>query len=285
MHESANHAGHETYIAGRIPYCGMATDSEVPGGIKSVRRGFEIIETLQALDGGGIKEIADVVDMPKSSVHAYLTSLKAEGYVIQNGHTYTLSLKFLDLGSYTRSSQELVDASPPIVDDLTDESGESAWLVVDENGDNVCIDYRLGDQAEKISEFLRQVCRYGTRFPLHQTAAGKAILANYPESKVAQHVSEYGLPSATEQTITDRAALFEELATIRDRGYAVNDQESLPDFKAVACPIFKNEYPVGAISIGGPASRMRNERVDSELAELLRSAANEIELKLAVDDH
>jgi DNA-binding IclR family transcriptional regulator len=110
---------------------------------------------------------------------------------------------------------------------------------------------------------------------------GKAILAHLPESRVHEILDRHGLPEKTEQTITERDALFEELSEIRERGVAFDREERLSGLRCVAVPILSNSSRVeGALSVSGPTSRMQGERFESELPERLRSAANVIELNI-----
>lgn len=77
----------------------------------------------------------------------------------------------------------------------------------------------------------------GAHLSLHATAIGKAILSQWPEVEVDEHVCQVGLPEKTENTITSKEVLKEELEGIRDRGYAINDGEHYHGVRAVATPI------------------------------------------------
>ena len=255
----------------------MATSETKGGGIKSAVNVFDIIEAIQRLDGGTLKEIADHVGMPSSTAHAYLSTLKEEGYVIKRDNTYELSLKFLEHGSYVQRSNELMEISQRPLEELTQKSGELASLVVEERGHCVRLDLKSCGTALKISTHA------GDRFPMHCHASGKAILAYLPEDDVEAILEHHGLPPATEHSITDPDVLFEELATIRDRGYALNDQESVPGLRAVASPILREGTPLGAVSISGPAHRISDSKLQNGLLELVQSTANEIELRLLAE--
>jgi DNA-binding IclR family transcriptional regulator len=120
----------------------------------------------------------------------------------------------------------------------------------------------------------------GKRFYLHQTAAGKAILSQLPESRVEAIIGKWGLPAATENTITDAEALLEQLASIRERGVAFNHQEQLDGVKAVGVPVNGSDRQVvGAFSVASPANRMTDERFETEIPEILLGVANEFELE------
>lgn len=94
----------------------------------------------------------------------------------------------------------------------------------------------------------------GKRVPLHNIAAGKAILAHLSEERVEEIIGQHGLEEWTERTITDREALFSELETIREQEYARNDGETFEGFRAVASPILHEGELLGSIVVSGPVT-------------------------------
>ena len=101
----------------------------------------------------------------------------------------------------------------------------------------------------------------GTRWPLHACSTGKAYLAALNNAQAMSLLPEK-LMAPTGETITDRVILLEELQGIRERGYATNFEELEADYVAVSS-VFHTAVgsPEGAISIGGPASRLSQKRV------------------------
>jgi DNA-binding IclR family transcriptional regulator len=121
----------------------------------------------------------------------------------------------------------------------------------------------------------------GNRRPLHQLAAGKAILAALPTEEVDRIVDRRGLPSRTDNTITDEERLREELERVRERGYAFNRSESIEGLNAVgACFRDEEGWPLGALSISGPANRLTGSLFEDELPNRLLGAINEVEINL-----
>ncbi|WP_197409784.1 IclR family transcriptional regulator, partial [Haloferax profundi] len=116
------------------------------------------------------------------------------------------------------------------------------------------------------------------------TASGKAILAFLPEERVLEIIDERGLEPRTENTITEREELFEELSQIRDQGYANAIEESVKGMRAVAAPIMLEDSVAGSISLAGPANRFVGERFEDEVPKLIKGVANEIELKLTYSE-
>lgn len=116
---------------------------------------------------------------------------------------------------------------------------------------------------------------------MHCNSGGKAILAHLPEEETNHIIETHGLPKLTDNTITGRDRLHEELAQIREQGYALNISEDLEGIHAIGIPlIFEGEIQ-DALSIAGPTHRMSTERCEGEILDQLQAATDEIELNLA----
>ncbi|WP_327053870.1 IclR family transcriptional regulator [Halomicrococcus gelatinilyticus] len=255
----------------------MSEDAKHP--VKATEKTLAIVEALKEEDGGRVTPLAESLDMSKSVVHNHLATLRKHGYVDRDGDEYRLGMKFLDLGGYLRHNMKLYRVAKPEVDKMAEETGELANLLTEDNGCGVYL-YRVkGEQAVDLDTYV------GRRTNLHYTAQGKAILAHLPEERLEQVIEEKGLPKATNNTITDREALDQALADIRERGYAYHEEERLKGLRSIAAPIVTDDGTVhGSISISGPANRMRGETVESEIPRLVRSTSNAIELNLNYTD-
>jgi DNA-binding IclR family transcriptional regulator len=239
--------------------------------VRTSEKTLRIIEALKSDEGGHVTRLADQLGMSKSTVHNHLATLEENGYVIKEGDTYRLGLKFLDLGGYIRSQRKLYRIAKPKVKQMATETGEVANLLTEENGRGVYLYRSKGAQAVDLDTYV------GHRTHLHYTAQGKAILAHMPESRVHEIIDQHGLPKATPNTITDPVELFEELDEIRERGYATHEEERLMGLRSIAAPIQPdNDVACGSISISAPASRLD----DDEIIDIVCSAANAIELNV-----
>lgn len=236
---------------------------------------LRVLEALKELDGAGVTELANELGLPKSTVHSHLATLREHEYVCKDGDTYSVGLRFLEFGEYIRAQKKIHEVARPEVENLADETGELANLAVEEHGRAVYLYRAKGKQAVNLDTFP------GMRVPLHCTALGKVILANLPDERVEEVVNRHGLPERTPNTITDEQTLREELAAIRERGYAFDDEERLLGLRCVAAPVARNEDDVvGAVSVSGPTSRVKGERFTDEIPELLLNAANVIEINM-----
>ncbi len=243
--------------------------------VKTARTTFRILEALKRYDGATLAELTDEFDRSKSSVHSYLHTLEREGYVTKEGNTYRLGLKLLDLGGHAQHSEGLYDVAKDEVTALAEGTGELANLLVEEHGKGVYLHRAHGEDAVRTDSYT------GQQVFLHNTALGNAILAHLPAERVHGILDRHGMPAPTENTITDRDALFDELEHVREQGYALDDEARVKGLRCVAVPVINNDGGVeGAISVSGPTSRFRGERFREELPEKLRRVANIIELNI-----
>lgn len=244
------------------------------GTIKTTKTVFDIIEALKRFDGAGVSEIAEYIDLAPSTVHDHLSTLESLEYIRREGNEYQLGLRFLDYGIYAKERLELTDAIQPALDQLADDTGESAWIIAEEHGWGVNIEGSTGERGVRTGE------RVGWRTYLHVHAAGKAILAHLPDERIEEIIDLRSLPQLTENTITDRDKLYDELNETRDRGYACDRSEGIEGLRAVAAPIIVNDLVHGAVTVAGPANRMKGSKFTEEIPDAVLGAANTMELNL-----
>lgn len=242
--------------------------------ISSVKRAFDIIGSLEEQDGATVSEVADHLDMPRSTAHIHLKTLREVGYVTQDETEYSLGLKFLKHGGVARHRLPIYRAAKPEVDDLSRRTGEVADLGVEEAGKRVLVYKSEGPEG------VTQKPITGEYTHMNMTALGKALLSTLSADRVQSIVDAHGLPQATAHTIVDPDALFDELEKTRERGYSVEKQERRDGIHAIGAPIRDEDgTAIGAISISGPMSKLTDERIHDELAEEIKNSVNIIEIK------
>ena len=243
--------------------------------VKTARTTFEILEEVKERNGATVTELTDTFDLSKSSIHNYLSTLEQDGYIVKNDNVYRVGLRLLDLGGHARRREHLYDIARDAVTELGSETGELANLMVEENGKGVYLYQKQGKKAVMTDSYI------GQRIYLHNTALGNAVLAHLSRERVHEILDHHGMPKTTENTITDRDELFDELERVRKRGVAFDDEARLKGLRCVAVPIVNNNDTVeGAISVSGPTSRLQEARFREELPEKLKSIANVIELNI-----
>lgn len=249
-----------------------------PRRIKSVQRADEILKAIKSRHGATLQEIKTDLGLTKGTVHTYLVTLRECGFVTKEDDVYRLGLRFVTMGEYVRNKMDLYTAGQEQVDKLAERTGEYAHLVVEDGGQEVAIYESRGDAAIAMDYHLRL---RETPQHLHDSAGGKAILAHLSEERLDEILDDRELAAQTENTITDREALREELATVRTRGYAVNDEEEIRGMRAVGAPILGSSGEVlGAVSVTAPTSRLKGKRFESDIPEDVMEAANLIEVNL-----
>ena len=245
--------------------------------LKSTKTTLEILDLLKERDGARVTEVSEILGMAPSTIHRHLTTLKAQDYVVQEGDIYHLGLHVLELGNYAKNRKEAYRTAGPYTEQLADETECRAVFVVEEGGRGVYLHTFSGKYA------VWNYSTVGKRFFLHQTAAGKALLSRLPEAEVNAIVDRWGLPARTENTITERDALFEELDQIRDRGHSFNREEQIDGVKAVGVPVTgSNDEVLGAFSAASPVNRLTEEWFSGELPCIVLGIANEFELEYSL---
>jgi DNA-binding IclR family transcriptional regulator len=240
--------------------------------VDAVATACAILDELHARGGAGVTELAEALDVSKSTVHAQLTTLRERELVVKDGDAYRLSLKFLDLGRHVENRLSIYDVAVEEVRRLAAETGEVAQLMTEEHGIGVYLHKEVGEDGVQTASYT------GNREHLHCTALGKAILSEYDEGRIREIVERRGLPAKTENTITDRDALAAELERVRETGIAYDRGEILEGLRCMATPVTDADGTVlGAISVSGPVSRFDDDRRD-QLEERLRHSANVVEI-------
>jgi len=244
-------------------------------GVKSDETLFAVLAAVREADGAGVTELADRLDVAKSTVHNHLATMREHGFVVKRDGKYHLGLELFNYGQAVRNDREVYRAARPVVDDLVAATGEMVWLFTPEDGRVMYLYGGAGETGIDVDTIL------GSWDYMHCTSGGKAILAHYSEEEVDDVVERHGLPARTPNTVTDREELDAELEAVRERGYALNLGEDLEGIHALAVPLRYEDALVGSLAVAGPAHRVSRERCETELLDQLRASTNDIELNLA----
>ncbi|MET1032087.1 IclR family transcriptional regulator [Domibacillus tundrae] len=227
--------------------------------VKSVARALDIVALVSASRTGlGVTEIANQMDINKSSVFRTLATLEQYGYIEQQKETgrYRIGYAFLDVSSKLLDSLDVRAEAQNVLRQLETETNEVVHLVVYDRGEVVYIEKLDGHEA------LRMHSKVGKRAPVHCTSVGKAILAHLPVTEVVDILDRKGLPIHTEHTITTKESFLKELAHVKKDGYALDLEENEPGIRCIAAPVFDHNGAVAAaVSISGPTLRMTDERL------------------------
>ena len=254
----------------------MANQSSSGRRLKTLDTAADLIDLIQHRDGAGIADLAEDLDLAESTVHGYVKTLEDRGYLIYEEDEYHIGLEFLCKGGHSRIRKSEYDFIITKLDDLAEQTGERVQFIVEENGRGYYIHTSIGENAVEVDAHI------GKKIHLHASSAGKAILAHLSEERTEKILDQWGTPTYTQKTITTRGELIDELEAIRERGYAISDQESISGLRAIGVPIQFHDsgQPLGAISLSGPAHRIQGDRFKQDIPNTILGIANEIELDL-----
>ena len=248
------------------------------GGVRAVDRALDLLELLaQSNQALRIADIVQQLDLKRTTVYRLLTTLLARGYVEpgKSGATYQLGLRTLEIGSRFAVRLDLRSAAMPALQLLAETTGDTAYLLVNGQGEAFCLD-RVDGKNHLKSLFLQ----VGGRMPLSTGAGPRVLLASLPQEDLEQVIQNTGLPCLTPHSITDPALLRHDLAQIRKQDYAVSHGDATLGVSAIGAPVRNHQSRVvAAISVGGPSNHFTDNNMPSMIA-LVTKAASETSARL-----
>ena len=253
------------------------TQVKSPYQIQVLDRALAILNLLSA-EGPDLSlgEISDKIELHKSTVHRLIMVLERHKLIERNSVNgrYRLGLKLFELGTRAVSQLDLRERARPVLERLVLETSETVHLGILDEGEVLYLDKVEPARSVRMSSSV------GRRNPVHCTAMGKSILAWLPESQVEAIVRRHGLKAMTANTITSFLDLKAELGAIRERGYAVDNEEIEEGVRCVGCVVRDfSGGSVAAISVSGPAFRISREKARN-IAGPVIAAANALSLQL-----
>ena len=249
--------------------------------VQSVERAFSLLEALAEAgpDGMTLSDLGRILGVSKSTAYAILQTMLGVGFVADSGsgmqRRYRLGMALARLGDVVVSQIALRDVAMPVLRALTDESGLTSRVAVLDEQYAVVI-----GRVDANRGTVRFATNLGKREHLHCSAVGKAMLASFPDATVGEIARAAGLPGKTAHTITDSASLLRELATVRRRGYAVDDEEDAEGVFCVGSAVADHGgHCVGAISVTGLKLDLPPWRIE-QLGQTVRDHAARISAEL-----
>lgn len=244
--------------------------------IKSADRTLSVLEYLATTPAPRrLGEIADALEIPKSSLHGLLHNMKARGWLSadesDSGLRYGIGPQALTVGASYLLSDDIVRRSSAMLDSLSFELGETIHLGVLEGTDMMYLAKR--DARHN----LRLVSAVGVRLPAYATALGKVLMAELDPDMLTQRL---GLPrrSLTPKTLVDERQLRADLTDSLARGYAIDDEESTEGVRCFAVPLGGTTPHTHAVSCSVPIARLDDAFQEVVVQALLRAAAEFSEL-------
>jgi DNA-binding IclR family transcriptional regulator len=203
-------------------------------GAPSVKKAFAILSAISASkEGLGVSELAKNLKMAKSTVHGMTSALEELGAVMRDPLTkkYKLGFTLLEIGRSAYSQIDLKTSARPVIEELMEKTQTSVFLGILNWGHVTILDIVEARQDLSITAPV------GSTIPLFAGAVGKVFLASMADEEAAKIIKSKGLPRYTENSIVDMKLYYKELEQVREKGYAVDDEEYILGVRAVAAPL------------------------------------------------
>lgn len=245
--------------------------------VTSVERALSILELLASRSHGlSTSEISRAARVPKSSTSYLLRTLVKRGYVRRDLETgqHTLGLRVLSLGGQAMQGMALRELAMPHLRQLVETTRLGSHLAILDHGDAVYIE-RIESPG-----FIKMDIWNGRRVAPQATAVGKALICHLSREEVQEIAGMHSLRQVSPRTIVTLPRLFEELAVIRARGYAIDDEEHAVGVRCVAAPVFSaSGEVVAALGVTGTVSQLNDDYLPS-LGKIVQTAALKLSAQL-----
>ena len=243
-----------------------------PQGTQVVKRIATILKSFSAdRPEWRLSDLASAVSLPKSTTHRLLVALESEGFVRYDpgSYGYKLGPTVASMGRLASPGRDLRTLAQPLMESLSRVTGETCTLEILDSGQMLIAAAVLG------AHVINATGEVGTRWPLHATSSGKAVLSHVP-SAGRNELLERSLESFTPRTITDRTDLASELERSCKRGYATTTDELEIGYSAASAAVTdETGAPTAALCLGGPTSRFGSDEL-RDFGALLAQAADEL---------
>jgi DNA-binding IclR family transcriptional regulator len=244
--------------------------------VTSVERALSILELLASRNHGlSTSEISRAAKVPKSSTSYLLRTLVGRGYVHRDETgQHTLGIRVLSLGGQAMQGMALRELAMPHLRQIVETTRLGSHLAILDHGDAVYIE-RIESPG-----FIKMDIWNGRRVAPQATAVGKALICQLSREEVQEIAGLHPLRQVSPRTIVTLPHLFEELAAIRRRGYAIDDEEHAVGVRCVAAPVFAaSGEVVAAIGVSGTVSQVSDDYLLS-LGKIVQTAALKLSAQL-----
>jgi DNA-binding IclR family transcriptional regulator len=200
----------------------------------------------------GVSEVAAAIGVPRSSAHALLSSLVETGLLqCRTRGRYRIGWRVVELHQTLQGTVDVRSCAAPLLQALSEKYGETVHLAVMERYRVLYVDKVLGNHVINVVG-----ARVGAQLDAHCSAVGKVLLAHCDPGEIERNITNKPLRRLTPSTITNPAALAQELRTVRSTGCALDHGEAVPEVHCVAAPVRDDMgVVIAAVSMSVPASR------------------------------
>ncbi|MFL2105272.1 IclR family transcriptional regulator [Desemzia sp. FAM 23991] len=235
----------------------MANNS--PGKVQTIDRALSILEVLSNYDNLSLMEISEKVQLHKATTHRLVNSLLENGYIEKDATTkkYRISLKLFQLGNRRVQNIDFLNVAKSMIRQLSQEINQTVHLVIEDDNEVLYIDKHDSQDSE-----TRMHSRIGKKAPMYVTAVGKAILATKTNSAIVDYWNQVDIQPKTTHTITNLEDFLAEIDTVRQQGYAIDNEENEYGIVCIGASFASyKDLSAGAISISLPLSEVKNKDI------------------------
>jgi DNA-binding IclR family transcriptional regulator len=245
--------------------------------VDAAAKALELLSTFSFQERRlSLSELAARTGIPRATAFRLLSTLEAARFVTKVGGEYQLGLKCFMLGNVVAADLDLREIARPHLVALRDATRETTQLAILDNWQVVYLERMPSPHPVGVMR-----ARTGAILPAYCTALGKTLLAYEPSQDVAAWAAKQTFTALTRHTITSARRLLKELRAVRERGYAVDEQERELGVRCIAAPVRNHEgRVVAAISVAGPTERLPRTLIGSSVAAAVVAAATATSLDL-----
>ncbi|WP_217241775.1 IclR family transcriptional regulator [Streptomyces sp. AC555_RSS877] len=244
-------------------------------GVKSAARTVVLLELLaeRGEQPSRLDQLAEELGVPRSSMYQLLQTLVEYGWVRTDatGSLYGIGIRALLTGTSYLDGDRRIRLVRPYLDEASDALGETIHMARLDGTDVVYLATR------ESHEYLRTISRVGRRVPAHAGALGKALLAERADDELP--FADGLLTTLTKNTHTDSAALLADLSQVRERGYSIDREETVPGIAGFGFALRYDTPATDAISCSVPVARLTREH-EARIICVMQETRAKIETRL-----
>ncbi len=258
----------------------MKKDTEDKFYIQSIHRALTIVDVIAKSGDSGLTltSISNQTGLHISTVYRILQNLIVWNYVKEgDGGLYTLGLELITLGNIAKDSIGIRNVAHQYLVELGDQTRETIYLaILDEINNQVMYIDKIDSKGN-----IKLAAGIGSRNSIHTTANGKILVSPFSDEKIRSMLAVTGMAPHTESTITDIEAYLNEIRTVRELGYAVDNLENEPGVRCVAAPVYDyRKKIIASISLSGISSAITLDIIENKYKHMVMETTEKISREL-----
>jgi IclR family pca regulon transcriptional regulator len=245
--------------------------------LQSLERGISVLQVFSAERPAlSLSEVAQLTGITRATARRILLTLQKLGHVRSDGRLFSLTPRVLTLGWAYLSSLNIWEIAHPLMQELAERTQESCAVATLDLPEVVLV---ARSPSPRVTSLANSV---GTRLPAAATCMGRVLLAGLPEPQFKTFLSDARLEPYTRHTIVDRKRLANAVATVREQGWVLNDQELEIGLRSIAAPITGPDgSTIAALNLVASAARVSNDELRRDFLPALLETTNEVSTSLA----